>query len=101
LLAMIPMGATLVWFPTGIILILKDQLWPGLGLLLWGFLAVSTIDNVIRPLVISGASQVPFLVVLFGVLGGLTAFGAVGLFLGPVILAVLLSVWQSWLKQQD
>lgn len=101
LLALIPMGATLVWFPTGIILILKDQLWPGLGLLLWGVLAVSTVDNVIRPLVISGASQVPFLVVLFGVLGGLTAFGAVGLFLGPVILAVLLSVWQSWLKQQD
>jgi Ca2+-transporting ATPase len=70
-------------------------------LLLWGFLVVSTVDNVIRPLVISGASQVPFLVVLFGVLGGLSAFGAVGLFLGPVVLAVLLSVWQAWLKQQQ
>ena len=100
LLAMIPMGATLVWFPIGFMLILSDQLWPGIGLLLWGFLAVSTVDNVIRPLVISGASRVPFLVVLFGVLGGLSAFGAVGLFLGPVILAVLLSVWQAWLKQQ-
>jgi len=62
------------------LLILTDQLWPGIGLLLWGFLVVSTVDNVIRPLVISGASRVPFLVVLFGVLGGLTAFGAVGLF---------------------
>jgi Ca2+-transporting ATPase len=102
LLALIPMGATLVWFPLGIMLILTDQFWPGLGLLLWGFLVVSTVDNVIRPLVISGASQVPFLVVLFGVLGGLTAFGAIGLFLGPVILAVLLSVWQAWLQlQQD
>ncbi|MEY3880178.1 MAG: hypothetical protein RIQ94_973, partial [Pseudomonadota bacterium] len=100
LLALIPMGATLVWLPTGITLILMDQLWPGLGLLLWGFLVVSTVDNVIRPLVISGASRVPFLVVLFGVLGGLKTFGAVGLFLGPVILAVLLSVWQSWLKLQ-
>jgi len=100
LLALIPMGATLVWFPLGIMLILTDQLWPGIGLLLWGFLVVSTVDNVIRPLVISGASRVPFLVVLFGVLGGLNAFGAVGLFLGPVILAVLLSVWQAWLKQQ-
>ena len=100
LLALIPMGATLVWFPIGIMLILTDQPWPGIGLLLWGFLVVSTVDNVIRPLVISGASQVPFLVVLFGVLGGLSAFGAVGLFLGPVILAVLLSVWQAWLKQQ-
>jgi Ca2+-transporting ATPase len=100
LLALIPMGATLVWFPIGIMLILTDQPWPGIGLLLWGFLVVSTVDNVIRPLVISGASRVPFLVVLFGVLGGLSAFGAVGLFLGPVILAVLLSVWQAWLKLQ-
>jgi len=49
--------------------------------------------------VISGASSVPFLVVMFGVIGGLSAFGPVGLFLGPVILAVLLSVWQSWIKQ--
>jgi len=101
LLALIPMGATLVWLPTGISLILMDQFWPGIGLLLWGFLVVSTVDNVIRPLVISGAGQVPFLVVLFGVLGGLSAFGAIGLFLGPVILAVLLSVWQAWLKQQQ
>jgi Ca2+-transporting ATPase len=101
LLALVPMGATLVWLPIGVMLILNDQLWPGIGLLLWGFLVVSTVDNVIRPLVISGASQVPFPVVLFGVLGGLTAFGAVGLFLGPVILAVLLSVWQAWLKLQQ
>ena len=102
LLALIPMGATLVWLPTGISLILMDKLWSGLGLLLWGFLVVSTIDNVIRPLVISGASRVPFLIVLLGVLGGLTAFGAIGLFLGPVVLAVLLSVWQAWLQlQQD
>jgi len=101
LLALIPMGATLVWLPMGITLVLMDQLWTGLGLLLWGFLVVSTVDNVIRPLVISGASRVPFLVVLFGVLGGLKTFGAVGLFLGPVILAVLLSVWQAWLKLQQ
>ncbi|MGZ8192666.1 MAG: AI-2E family transporter [Methylobacter sp.] len=100
LLALLPMGATLVWIPIGITLILTDQLGPGIGLLLWGFLVVSTVDNVIRPIVISGASRVPFLVVLFGVLGGLTAFGMVGLFLGPVILSVLLAVWQAWLKQQ-
>jgi Ca2+-transporting ATPase len=101
LLALVPMGATLLWFPISIMLILTDQLWQGIGLLLWGFLAVSTVDNIIRPLVISGAGQVPFLVVLFGVLGGLSAFGAVGLFLGPVILAVLLSVWQAWLQLQQ
>ncbi len=101
LLALVPMGATLVWMPLGIMLMATGQSWQGLGLLLWGFLAVSTVDNVIRPLVISGAGRIPFLVVLFGVLGGLTTFGAVGLFLGPVILAVLLAVWQAWLKLQN
>ena len=101
LLAIIPMGATLVWLPTGIALILTNQLGAGVGLLLWGLLAVSTIDNIIRPLIISGTSRIPFLLVLFGVLGGLKAFGAIGLFLGPIILAVLLSVWQAWLKLQQ
>lgn len=100
LLALVPMGATLVWIPLSLGLMFMDRFWPGMGLLLWGILVVSTVDNVIRPLVISGASRVPFLVVMFGVLGGLTAFGAVGLFLGPVILAVLLSVWRAWIKQQ-
>jgi Ca2+-transporting ATPase len=101
LLALVPMGATLVWMPLSIMLILTGQAWQGMGLLLWGFLAVSTVDNLIRPLVISGAGRIPFLVVLFGVLGGLSAFGAIGLFLGPVILAVLLAVWQAWLKLQN
>lgn len=100
LLAMIPMGATLVWIPLSIALLLTDQYWAGIGLLLWGFLVVSTVDNVIRPLVICGASRVPFLIVLLGVLGGLSAFGIIGLFLGPVILAVLLSVWKAWLMLQ-
>ncbi len=96
LLALIPMGATLIWLPTSLMLLLNDELWSGFGLLAWGFFAVSTVDNIIRPLVICGTSEVPFLVVLFGIFGGLTAFGAIGLFLGPVILAVLLAVWRLW-----
>ncbi len=100
LLALIPMGAMLVWLPISLFLMLSGQFITGMGLLLWGFFAVSTVDNIIRPIVISGTSKVPFLVVLFGVFGGLMAFGAVGLFLGPVILSVLLSVWQAWLKLQ-
>lgn len=95
LLALIPMGATLIWLPTSLMLLVHDELWAGIGLLAWGFLAVSTVDNVIRPLVICGAGQTPFLIVLFGIFGGLIAFGAIGLFLGPVILAVLLAVWRE------
>ena len=100
LLALVPMGATLIWVPVGISLLLGSSPVEGVGLLLWGTLVVSTVDNVIRPLVISGASQIPFLVVMFGVLGGLAAFGIIGVFLGPIVLAVLLAVWQAWLAQQ-
>jgi Ca2+-transporting ATPase len=69
-------------------LLASGQIWPGVGLLIWGFSVISTSDNIIRPLVISGTTQVPLLVVMFGVFGGLSAFGMVGLFLGPVILSV-------------
>lgn len=95
LLALIPLGATLVWLSISVMLLVNNELLAGFGLLAWGFLAVSTVDNVIRPLVICGTSETPFLVVLFGIFGGLTAFGAIGLFLGPVILAVLLVVWRE------
>jgi Ca2+-transporting ATPase len=101
LFALVPMGATLIWLPVGFGLILAGDYWQGTGLLLWGVFAISTVDNIIRPLVISGAGHIPFLVVLFGVFGGLSAFGAVGLFLGPVILSVILTVWRTWLGKQQ
>ena len=65
----------------------------------WGLLIVSSSDNVIRPLVISGATQIPFILIMFGVLGGIASFGLVGLFIGPVILAILLAIWREWLHE--
>ena len=100
LLAIVPFGATLIWLPASFGLMMSGQAWNGIFLFLWGLILISTVDNVIRPIVISGASRIPFLVVMFGVFGGLNAFGGVGLFLGPVILSVALAVWQVWLKQQ-
>jgi predicted PurR-regulated permease PerM len=94
--ALIPFGAPVVWGSIGVWLLLKGQVSAGVGLLLWGALAVSWIDNLVRPLVISGVAKIPFLLVLFGVLGGLAAFGLIGLFVGPVILAVLLALWREW-----
>jgi predicted PurR-regulated permease PerM len=95
--ALIPFGAPFVWASAGIWLLITDHTGAGIGLLLWGALAVSWVDNLIRPLIISNATRVPFLLVMFGVLGGLAAFGLVGLFVGPVILAVLMAVWREWL----
>ena len=101
LVAMLPFGAPFVWGSIGAWLLVSGELTAGLGLLLWGALVVSWIDNLIRPLVISSATRIPFLLVLFGVLGGLAAFGLIGLFLGPVILAVLVAVWREWLDEAD
>lgn len=98
LVALFPFGTPLVWGALGIGLILSGQLWAGVGLLLWGGLVVSSIDNFVRPLLISSATRVPFLMVLLGVLGGVTAFGLLGLVIGPVLLAVLTAVWREWVE---
>jgi len=65
-------------------------------LLAWGILAVSTVDNLIRSWFIVGTTQVPFLLVFLGVLGGLATFGAIGLFVGPVTITLLLVLWHGW-----
>lgn len=98
--ALIPFGSPLVWGSAGLWLLLDGQLWAGVGLLAWGAVIVSSVDNFIRPLVISSATRIPFLIVLFGSLGGIAAFGLIGLFVGPVILAVLMGVWREWLEEQ-
>ncbi len=96
--SLIPFGTPLVWVSASLWLLLHGEKWAGIELLLWGSLVVSWIDNLIRPLVISSTTRIPFLIVLFGVLGGLASFGLIGLFVGPVILAVTLAVWREWLE---
>lgn len=100
LFALIPFGTPFVWGSLGAWLLFSGNTLEGIGLLLWGTLVVSSVDNLIRPLVISSATQIPFLLVMFGVIGGLAAFGLIGMFLGPVVVAVLLAVWREWLEEQ-
>jgi predicted PurR-regulated permease PerM len=97
LVALIPFGTPLVWGTAALWLLFTGQTTAGIGLLIWGVLVVSWVDNIVRPVMLSRASNIPFILALFGVLGGLAAFGLVGLFLGPVILAVALAVWREWL----
>lgn len=96
LAALVPFMVPVVWMSASLWLIAKGATAAGIGLFIWGLVAVSWIDNVVRPLVISNATRIPFLLVLFGVLGGIAAFGLVGLFIGPVILAVMVAVWREW-----
>ena len=99
LIALIPFGAPVVWGCLSAWLLLTGNIWHGVGLFLWGLLIVSWVDNVVRPLVISNATRMPFLLVVFGVLGGVLSFGLVGLFIGPVLLAVSLAIWREWLEE--
>lgn len=99
LIALIPFGAPLVWLSLSIWMMITGNVWSGIGLLLWGLLLVSWMDNIVRPLVISNATRMPFLLVVFGVLGGVLAFGLVGLFIGPVLLAVSLAIWREWFEE--
>ncbi len=100
LIALMPFGTPFVWGALGGWLLFSGNTLAGVGLLLWGALVVSSVDNLIRPLVISSATQIPFLLVMFGVIGGLASFGLIGMFIGPVIVAVLLALWREWLEDQ-
>ncbi len=100
LVALIPFGAPLIWGSLSIWLLLTGRVGDGVTLLVWGLLVVSWVDNIVRPLVISNATRMPFLLVVFGVLGGVLAFGLVGLFIGPVVLAVALAIWREWLEHR-
>ncbi|XTI71469.1 AI-2E family transporter [Acidithiobacillus sp. AC3] len=96
--SLIPFGTPLVWGAASIWLLWQGHYYAGVGLFLWGALVVSWVDNLIRPWVISAAVHLPFLLVMFGVLGGIIAFGFLGIFLGPVLLAVALNLWQRYVR---
>ena len=96
---LIPFAAPAVWGGVVVWLVLKGNMVAAIGLLIWGALVMGWVDHIVRPLLISREAEIPFLVVLFGVLGGLATFGLVGLFVGPVILAVLLAIWREWLLE--
>jgi predicted PurR-regulated permease PerM len=98
---LIPFAAPLLWGGVVVWLVLTGHTVAGAGLLAWGALVMGWVDHIVRPFLISREAHIPFLVVLFGVLGGLAAFGLVGLFVGPVILAVLLAIWREWLLESS
>ena len=96
---LLPFVVPLLWGSIGFWLIATGHTAAGVGLLIWGTIVVSWIDNIVRPFVISRETRIPFLLVMFGVIGGVAAFGLVGLFIGPVILAMLVAIWREYLLE--
>ncbi len=87
-LAVLPIGAPLIWISAGLWLLAEGHTGRGIFLLTYGVVVVSGSDHVIRPYFIARGARIPFLLTVLGVLGGVLAFGALGIFLGPVLLAV-------------
>ncbi len=101
-LSIVPMGPPLVWVPATVWLYQSGTPGWALFMLIWGF-GVSSIDNFLKPWLISQGSTLPFILIFFGVIGGVFAFGFIGVFLGPTLLAVgyrLLLDWAVVVRRQ-
>jgi predicted PurR-regulated permease PerM len=91
---MLPVGgAAFVWAPAALWLFFDGHVGYGIFMLLWG-LALGGLDNVLRPLLISGRAKISALAVFVGVLGGIPAFGAIGIIAGPVLLSLVLALME-------
>lgn len=105
LLSLIPMvGAAAVWVPAAIYLIIAQSIspephwWRPIFLIAWGAIPVSLVDNVVRPWAMRGKAQLPAIPLLFAVLGGMQAFGFVGLVIGPLVFSLLMSILDIYKK---
>ena len=96
LLSMAPVGPPLIWGGAVVWLAFQGATGWAIFMAIWGFVVISGIDNVIKPLLISRGSSLPFALVMLGVFGGILAFGFVGLFIGPTLLAVGYSLVRMW-----
>ena len=95
-LSLLPVGGTaFVWLPAAIALVAQGSWGRGVGLAAWGLLIVGLADNWFKPMIISGRSDLNTLPVFFGVLGGLAAFGFLGLFVGPLVIALGITAWET------
>ncbi len=97
-LSIVPMGPPLIWVPATTWLFAHGSTGWGIFLACWGILLISGVDNVIKPLIIGQGSRMPFVLVLLGVMGGAIAFGFIGVFLGPTLLAVGFRLLSQWSK---
>lgn len=95
-LSFIPMGPPLLWVPAALWLYAEGHTTSAIFLVIWGTLVISAIDNFLKPYFISLGSDLPLLLVLLGILGGVIAFGFIGVFIGPTILAVAYSMIIEW-----
>lgn len=99
--AMIPFAAKLIFSACAIVLVAQDHIAEATGLFTYGMILTMIADNYLRPLLIGGSVKLPFLWTLLGIFGGMETCGMLGLFLGPALMAVLMSIWRDWLADLE
>ncbi|MCW2267289.1 putative inner membrane protein [compost metagenome] len=101
MLSLIPMGPPLAWVPATAWLAWQGEYGMAVFLGIWGTFIISGVDNVLKPYLISRGGNLPLVIVLLGVFGGLLAFGFIGLFIGPTLLAVAYSLLLDWSRSEQ
>ncbi len=96
--AMIPFAAKLIFGACALVLVAEGHMAAGSSLFVFGVVVILLADNYVRPRLIGGAVKLPFIWTLLGIFGGLENFGLLGLFLGPTLMAVLMSIWRDWVS---
>ena len=93
---MLPLGAWIAFGTAAVALVLTGgPILAAAAIVGWGAVVMLIGDNLVQPALIGGAVRLPFLWTLLGILGGLETFGLIGLFLGPVLMAALLTIWRQ------
>jgi len=96
-MALIPGGAPLSVTLISLYLVGSGSPIAALGLFAWGAIELFIVDKTLRPKLVGGPIRLPFLPTLFGLIGGVKTMGLVGLFVGPVLMALLVAIWREWL----
>lgn len=96
--AMIPFMIPIVFAIVALILAVNGSLIGGIIVIIWGTIVMFIADHFVKPVLIGGATELPFLAVLFGILGGLELLGLLGLFIGPIVMGLFVTLWQELLK---
>lgn len=98
-MALIPGGAPLSFTLVSLYLVFSGSPIAGTALFVWGCVELFIVDKTVRPVLVGGPVKLPFLPTFFGLIGGVKTMGIVGLFVGPVLMALLISIWREWLRE--
>lgn len=99
--ALIPGGAPMSMSMVSLYLVGSGEMTSGIILFVWGAVQLFVVDKTIRPRLVGGPAKLPFLPTILGLVGGVKTMGIIGLFIGPVVMALLVALWREWVHEDD